>query len=138
MTKTEGELTFVVAGAPPAALAVAAERVRAILPAAEFRGEALDLAAFWPNDANDDAAHVLVLGQGVGELGISVRGHLRMLTLEPSAVLPLPAVLRQSSGLSHLIAPRGVPLMFVLDLARLERAKTLRGPAEARAAATET
>jgi hypothetical protein len=61
-----------------------------------------------------------------------------MLTLEASAVLPLPAILRQSSGLSHLIAPRGVPLMFVLDLARLEAARTLRGSSEPAAAATET
>ena len=138
MTTTESELTFVVAGAPPLALAVAADRVRSILPAAAFSGKALDLASFLPAGTSDDAGHVLVLGQGAGELGLSVRGHLRMLTLEASAVLPLPPVLRQSSGLSHLLAPRGVPLMFVLDLARLDATKTLRGPSEARAAATET
>jgi hypothetical protein len=138
MPTTEGELTFVVAGTPPAALAVAADRVRSILPAASFAGKALDLQPFLAAATSDDATHVLVLGRAEGEFGLSVRGHLRMLTLGASDVLPLPPVLRQSSGLSHLIAPRGVPLMFVLDLARLDTAKTLRGSWETGAAATET
>jgi hypothetical protein len=138
MPTTEGELTFVVLGTPPTALAVAAGRVRSILPAASFAGKTLDLQPFLSAAPDEGATHVLVLGRAEGELGLSVKGHLRMLTLEASAVLPLPAILQQSSGLSHLIAPRGVPLMFVLDLARLETAKSLRGSSEPAAAATET
>jgi hypothetical protein len=138
MAKTNGELTFLVVGKPPTALAVAATRVRSILPAASFSGDALDLTPLLPGDASEDGTHVLVLGQGADELALSVNGHLSLLTLEASAVLPLPPVLEQSSGMSHLLAPRGVPLMFVLDLARLARAKTSRGSSELCAAVTET
>jgi len=137
MAKTNDELTFVVAGKPPSAVAVAAARVRSIVPATSFSGEALDLALFSATDAAD-AAHVLLLGHGSDELALSVKGHLTLLTLEASAVLPLPRLLRQSSGMSHLLAPRGVPLMFVLDLARLESAKTSHGSPELFAAVTET
>lgn len=133
-----GELTFLVAGKPPGALAIAAARVRSILPAASFSGNALDLRPFLVAAASDDAAHVLLLAQGADELALGVSGHLTLLTLEASAVLPLPRVLRQSSGMSHLLAPRGVPLMFVLDLARLDGAQTSLGSSELCAAVTET
>lgn len=138
MATTETGLSFVVAGSAPSALAVAADRVRAIVPATEFSGTALDLQPFLPTFEREAADHVLVLSHGTEALGLRVKAQLQMLTLETGAVLPLPAVLRRSSGLSHLIAPRGVPLMFVLDLARLDATKTLRGPWEARAAVTET
>jgi hypothetical protein len=138
MTTTDGELTFVVIGEPPAAFAVAAARVRTVLPAASFSGQVLDLATFSAVGASDEAAHVLLLGAGADELALGVKGHLSLLTLEASAVLPLPPLLQGSSGMSHLLAPRGVPLMFVLDLARLDRAGTSRGASQPCVAVTET
>lgn len=133
--KSEPKLTFVVAGAPPSALAIAAERVRAIVPAVGYAGRQLDLRGLLPV-APDDASHVLVVRREGREVGLCVNGHLRMLTLAASAVLAVPTLLGGPSGLSHLLAPQGVPLMFVLDLARID--ETAHCPWPTRAVATET
>jgi hypothetical protein len=134
----EGQLTFVVAGTPPAALAVAADRVRTIVPATAFAGPALRLNLPVPSASADADSRVLVLRRVGDDVGLRVNGELSMLTLEASAVLPLPEIVRSPSGLSHVLAPRGVPLVFVLDLARLDEAGTAGGASEARAAETET
>ncbi len=120
MAETNRELTFVVAGEPPSAVAVAADRVRAIVALTSFAGAPLDLRPLSSGAAAEDATHVLVVQRGDDELGLCVSGRLKLLTLGASAVLPLPDVVGRRAGLSHLLAPRGVPLMFVLDLARLE------------------
>jgi len=133
--KSEAELTFVVAGAPPRALAIAAERVRSIVPAGSYPGIQLDLRPLLPAAPPDDGTHVLVVRGEGNEVGLCVNGHLRMLTLAASAVLAVPAVLGGAAGLSHLLAPQGVPLMFVLDLARLDETAHCPWP---RAVATET
>ena len=134
--KSEAELTFVVAGALPRALAIAAERVRSIVPAGRYAGIQLDLRALLPAAPPDDGTHVLVVRREGNDVGLCVNGHLRMLTLAASAVLAVPAVLGGAAGLSHLLAPQGVPLMFVLDLACLD--ETARCPWPTRAVATET
>jgi hypothetical protein len=137
MTKpVEAELSFVVAGAPPKALAIAAERVRSILPAVSYAGPQLDLRPLLPATPPDDATLVLVVRREGDDVGLCVSGHLRVLTLAASAVLAVPAVLGGASGLSHLLAPQGVPLMFVLDLARLD--ETAHCPWPTRVDATET
>jgi hypothetical protein len=138
VAETDGELTFVVAGEPPSALAVAADRVREIVPCGVFSGIALDLRPLLPDVPLEDDTHVLVVRREPGDVGLCVRGRLKMLTLAANAVLPLPAVVGQRAGLSHLIAPRGVPLMFVLDLTRLDDAETGACPWQAGAVATET
>ncbi|HYQ42605.1 MAG TPA: hypothetical protein VER11_11580 [Polyangiaceae bacterium] len=134
--KVDAELTFVVAGAPPQALAIAAERVRSIVPALAFAGRQLDLRSLLPMAPLDDGTHVLVVRGESSDVGLCVSGNLRMLTLAANAVLAVPAVLGEPSGLSHLLAPQGVPLMFVLDLARLD--ETAHCPWPPRALATET
>jgi len=134
--KDEAELTFVVAGAPPQALAIAADRVRSIVPAVAFAGTQLDLRPLLPAAPPDDGAHVLVVRRDSSEVGLCVSGNLRMLTLAASSVLAIPGLLGEPSGLSHLLAPQGVPLMFVLDLARLD--ETTHCPWPTRALATET
>lgn len=134
--KAEAALTFVVAGAPPRELAIAAEQVRSILPAVSYAGRQLDLRPLLPASPADDGAHVLVVERAGKDVGLCVSGQLRMLTLAASAVLAVPAVLGNPSGLSHLLAPQGVPLMFVLDLARLD--ETADCPWPTRALATET
>jgi len=134
--KAAAELTFVVAGAPPQALAIAAERVRSIVPAPAYAGTPFDLRAFLPAAPEEDGTHVLVVRRDDQDVGLCVSGHLRMLTLAASAVLAVPAVLGEASGLSHLLAPQGVPLMFVIDLARLD--ETAHCPWPTRTLAMET
>jgi hypothetical protein len=133
---TASERTFVVAGNPPRALAIAAERVRSIVPADAFAGTQLDLCSLLPEPPPGDGTHVLVVRGHSADVGLCVSGPLCMLTLAASAVLSLPAVLGSPSGLSHLLAPQGVPLMFVIDLTRLD--ETGHCPWQARAVATET
>ena len=135
MAASERELLFVVAGEPPAAVAVAAHAVRSVVPERDFSGNLLDLLPGGTHGANPEH-HVLVLGK-TQELGLRVSGELSLLKVPPSAVLPLPDVVAAPTRLSHVIAPRGVPLMFVLDLARLEDSRAGASP-EMRAVETET
>jgi len=133
---TAAELTFVVAGAPPQALAISADRVRSIVPADSYAGSQLDLCPLLPEPSPGDGRHVLVVRRDGTDVGLCVSGQLRMLTVAASAVLALPASLGLPSGLSHLLAPQGVPLMFVIDLTRLD--ETGHCPWQVRAVATET
>ena len=133
---TAAELTFVVAGTPPHELAVAADSVHSIVPADGYAGSQLDLCPFLPAPVSGDGAHVLVIRRKGADVGLCVSGQLRMLTLAASDVLALPAMLGQPSGFSHLLAPQGTPLMFVIDLARLDEPG--HAPWQPRAVATET
>ena len=116
MPEAERTLKFVVVGHAPRAIAIPAAAVRNVLADRDFAGSALDLRGLGaaPGDAPD---HVLELGAGAPRL--RVRGALELVTVRAQEVLPLPDVVARSAWLSHLIAPQGVPLVFVLDLARL-------------------
>jgi hypothetical protein len=116
----EGGVTFVVAGTPPHALAVSAARVARIALPHEFPGRLLDVASFFAHDADDGERHVLVVSTRGEGVGICVSGHVRVQRVLTTDVLPLPAVIAEPAWLSHLVTLRGVPWMFVLDLARLD------------------
>ena len=124
----EGEVAFVVAGAPPSALAVGAEHVRRIAPEHSFTGEyVIDLRSLGaPDEAElapgEGASHVLVVGKQPDEIGLLVRGRIRFLLVPESEILPLPAPIQHPSRMSHVIASGGVPRIPVVDLARLKRA----------------
>jgi hypothetical protein len=138
MATTDGQLTFLVAGEPPSALAVAADRVRAIVSRAVFVGDPLDLRPLLPAAPPDEGTHVLVVRRDADDVGLCVSGRLKLLTVAVNAVLPLPDVVGRAAGLSHLLAPRGVPLVFVLDLARLDATRPERCPWRTQSVATET
>lgn len=129
MAGREGEVAFVVAGAPPAALAVGAEHVRRIGPEHSFTGErVIDLRSLGPARADgataaDDASHVLVVGQNASEVGLLVRGRIRFMVVPKSEILPLPPPIERPSRMSHVIASGGVPRIPVVDLARLDSEK---------------
>ena len=125
MAGREGEVAFVVAGVPPAALAVGAEHVRRIGPEHSFTGErVVDLRSLGAPDGGDatagaDAIHVLVVSQEAEEIGLLVRGRIRFLVVSKSDILALPAPVERPSRMSHVIASGGVPRIPVVDLARL-------------------
>jgi hypothetical protein len=126
MAVAEGEVAFVVAGAPPSALAVGAEHVRRIAPEHSFTGErVVDLRSLGAlregvPAPGEDANHVLVVGQQPDEIGLLVRGRIRFLVVPRSEILALPAPIERPSRMSHVIATGGVPRIPVVDLARLE------------------
>jgi hypothetical protein len=126
MAGHEGQVAFVVAGAPPAALAVGAEHVRRIGPEHSFTGErvvdlrSLSAPSSEKGTAADEASHVLVVGQHANEVGLLVRGRIRFMVVPKSEILPLPPPIERPSRMSHVIASEGVPRIPVVDLARLE------------------
>lgn len=123
MPGAEPLLKFVVVGLAPAALALPAAAVRSVVSDRDFAGEALDLRAL--GAARDDAGgHVLLVGRAGDPVGLHVRGGIALLSARASEVLPLPDVVGRPAWLSHVIAPRGVPSVFVLDLARLDASRS--------------
>jgi len=60
------------------------------------------------------------------------------LSARETEVLPLPPSLGHAAWMSHLIAPRGIPLVLVLDLARLDESHTLGCPWESHSVEPET
>jgi hypothetical protein len=124
MAGREGEVAFVVAGAPPSAVAVGAEHVRRIAPEHSFTGErVVDLRAFGAEAEHGGAgaSHVLVVGTQSDEVGLLVRGRIQFLVVRESEILLLPVPLQHPSRMSHVIVSGGVPSIPVVDLARLER-----------------
>jgi hypothetical protein len=117
------EVAFVVAGAPPTAIAVPAEHVQRIAPEHAFTGDRMvdlrDLAG--PSAPSDDPTHVLVARRRSVEIGLLVKGRVRFLVVPRSDVLALPASIEGPSRMSHVIATNGVPQIPVIDLHRLER-----------------
>ena len=135
--QAERTLKFVVVGAAPEAVAIPAGAVLNVLSERDFSGSALDLRAL--GAASDDASGHVLLGAGEGApIALRVRGGLDLLSARETEVLPLPPLLGRSAWMSHLIAPRGVPLLFVLDLARLEEAHTVDCPWQAHTVEPET
>jgi hypothetical protein len=127
LAEPAGEVAFVVAGAPPSALAVGAEHVRRIGPEHAFTGTRIvDLRSVGAQSHHDDdtrgrdTIHVLVVGQRTNEIGLLVRGRIRFLVVPRSEILPLPAPLERRSRMSHVIASGGVSRIPVVDLARLD------------------
>lgn len=123
MPAVEPLLKFVVVGRAPAALALPAAGVLNVLAERDFSGEALDLRAL---GAAQDAGggHVLLVGRERDPVGLHVRGGIALLSARSGEVLPLPDVVARRAWLSHVIAPRGVPSVFVLDLARLDDSRS--------------
>jgi hypothetical protein len=124
--EADGEVAFVVAGAPPSALAVGAEHVRRIGPEHAFTGaRVVDLRSYGAphHDGaapHEGAIHVLVVGQQEHEVGLLVRGRIRFLVVRRSDIVPLPTSIELPSLMSHGIASGGVPRIPVVDLARLD------------------
>jgi len=137
MAAADPQLKFVVVGAPPRALAISAESVRRVLPGHDFSGVALDLTLEDEAPAPDSSEHVLFVGPAGAAVALRIRGELELLTVRSSEVLPLPALVGRPARLSHVIAPRGVPLMFVLDLSRLDESPTAGSPWQARSVQPE-
>jgi hypothetical protein len=133
----ERTLKFVVVGAAPAAVAIPANAVLNVLAERDFAGTALDLRPLGAASA-DASGHVLLVRGAGAPIGLHVRGGLDLLSARETEVLPLPPVLGRSAWMSHLIAPRGVPLVFVLDLARLDEPHTVDCPWEAHTVEPET
>jgi hypothetical protein len=137
MPAAERWLEFVVVGRAPAALALPAAGVRNVLTERQFSGTALDLRAL--GAAKTDAGgHVLFVGDARAPVGLHVRGGIELLKVRASDVLPLPDVVGGPAWLSHVIAPRGVPSLFVLDLARLDASRSAGCPWDAHAVHPET
>jgi hypothetical protein len=111
--------SFVVIGAFPRALAVAAEQVNQIVPAGTFDGPSLDLVSLTSSDG-DEPRHVLVVAGPSREVGLLVRGRPRLLAVSDADVLALPALIARGSRMSHVLAPGGRPLFPVLNLGRLD------------------
>jgi hypothetical protein len=131
MAARDGQMAFVVAGSPPAAVAISAEHVRRIAPEHSFTGDrVVDLRSLGPEvgaasgTSHDDSSHVLVVGAPSDEIGVLVRGRIRFLVVQKSELLPLPAPIERPSRMSHVIASGGVPRIPVVDLARLETMAT--------------
>jgi hypothetical protein len=125
MAGPEGEVAFVVAGAPPCAVAVGAEHVRRIAPEHSFTGERVvdlrSLGARGEHASGEGAGHVLVVGKQPNEIGLLVRGRIQFLVVRKSEILLLPAPIQHPSQMSHVIVSGGVPQIPVVDLARLEQ-----------------
>lgn len=136
MPEAERTLKFVVVGHAPCALAIPAGAVRNVLAERDFAGSALDLRELGAAKA-DASDHVLQVGAGGGPVSLRVRGGLELVTVREKEVLPLPDVVARPAWLSHLIAPKGVPLVFVLDLARLADSRAGACPFDARAVEPE-
>ena len=135
--QAERTLKFVVVGAAPAAVAIPAAAVANVLAERDFAGTALDLREL--GAASVDASGHVLLVRGAGlPIALRVRGGLDLLSAREADVLPLPPLLGRSAWMSHLIAPRGVPLVFVLDLARLDEPHTVDCPWEAHTLEPET
>jgi len=137
MPAAERTLKFVIVGQAPRALAIPAAAVQSVLAERDFAGSALDLRELGAADP-DAADHVLEVGAGARSLRLRVRGGLELVAVGEKEVLPLPDVVAQPAWLSHLIAPQGVPLVFVLDLARLGEFGTAGCPFAAHAVEPET
>jgi len=135
--QVERMLEFVVVGAAPAAVAIPAAEVLNVLAERDFTGTALDLRSL--GSASDDASeHVLVVRSSGAPIHLRVRGGLDLLRARAAEVLALPPLVGRVAWMSHLIAPRGVPLVFVLDLARLDESHTVGCPWEAHTVEPET
>ncbi len=127
MAAREGQIAFVVAGSPPAAVAIGAEHVRRIAPEHSFTGDrVVDLRSLGPEVSGpsgtspDSSSHVLVVGGPSDEIGVLVRGRIRFLVVQKADLLPLPTPIERPSRMSHVIAAGGAPRIPVVDLARLE------------------
>jgi len=123
MPAVEPALKFVVVGLAPAALALPAARVLHVVAERDFEGQALDLRALGAAQA-DAGGHVLLVGRAGDPVALHVCGGIALLTARASEVLPLPDVVSRPAWLSHVIAPRGLPSVFVLDLARLAASRS--------------
>jgi hypothetical protein len=123
MPAAEAELKFVVVGHVPAAVALPAAGVLNVLAERDFAGKALDLRALGAARA-EASDHVLLVGRAGNPVALRVRGGIELMSVRASDVLPLPDVVRRPAWLSHLLAPRGIPSVFVLDLARLDESST--------------
>jgi hypothetical protein len=137
MPEAERTLKFVVVGHAPRALAIPATAVRNVLADRDFAGPALDLRELGggQTDAGD---RVLEVGLRSPPVRLRVRGGLELMTVREKEVLPLPTVVARPAWLSHLIAPQGVPLVFVLDLARIAESGTTGCPLAADSVEPET
>jgi hypothetical protein len=127
--QAEPTLKFVVVGAAPAAVAIPAAAVLNVLAERDFTGTAFDLRALGA-DSTDATGHVLLVRGADAAIALRVRGELDLLSARETEVLPLPPLVGRCAWMSHLIAPRGVPLVFVLDLARLDESHTVGCPWE--------
>src|SRR5688572_19339825 len=135
--QAEQTIKYVVVGAAPAAIAIPASGVRSVLRERDFSGTALDWRELGAANA-DASGHVLLVGRAAEPIGLHVRGGLELLSVRSSEVLPLPDLIGRPAWLSHLIARRGVPLVFVLDLERLDASRAAGCPWEAHAVGPET
>jgi hypothetical protein len=135
--QAERTLKFVVVGAAPEAVAIPAAAVLNVLAERDFTGTALDLRALGAASA-EASGHVLFVRGSGAPIGLRVRGGLDLLSAREAEVLPLPPLVGRCAWMSHLIAPRGVPLMFVLDLERLDQSHTVGCPWEAHTVEPET
>ena len=135
--QAERTLKFVVVGAAPAAVAIPAAAVLNVLAERDFTGTALDLRVLGAASA-DASGHVLLVRGTAAPIGLRVRGGLDLLSARAAEVLALPPLVGRVAWMSHLIAPRGVPLVFVLDLARLDESHTVGCPWEAHTVEPET
>ena len=135
--QAERTLKFVVVGAAPAAVAIPAAAVLNVLAERDFTGTALDLRALGAA-STDAGGHVLLVRASSAPIGLRVRGGLDLLSVREADVLALPPLVGRVAWMSHLIAPRGVPLVFVLDLARLDESHTVGCPWEAHTVEPET
>ncbi len=136
MPAAEPLLKFVIVGLAPAALALPAAGVLNVLAERDFAGEALDLRALGAANA-EATGHVLLVGRSSEPVGLHVSGGITLLSARTSEVLPLPDVVGRPAWLSHVIAPRGVPSVFVLDLARLDASRSAGCPWAAHAVSSE-
>jgi len=123
MPAAEPLLKFLVVGLAPAALALPASSVLNVLTEGDFAGHALDLRALG-TAGGEAVCHVLLVGRARDPVGLHVRGSISLLSARAGEVLPLPDVVSRPAWLSHVIAPRGVPSLFVLDLARLDESRS--------------
>jgi len=133
----ERMLQFVVVGAAPAAVAIPAAAVSNVLAERDFTGTALDLRELGTQRA-DAGGHVLLVRGAGAPIALRVRGELDLLSARETEVLPLPPSLGHAAWMSHLIAPRGIPLVLVLDLARLDESHTVGCPWESHSVEPET
>lgn len=126
MAEPQGRVAFVVAGSPPEAVAIGAQHVRRIAPEHSFSGErVVDLRSLGPDQSTapgggGSTSHVVVVGAQPQEIGVLVRGRIRLLVVESSEILPLPATIERPSRMSHVIVSEGVPRIPVVDLARFD------------------
>jgi hypothetical protein len=124
MPAAERTQSFVVVGAYPTALAVAAGQVNQIVPEGAFDGPSLDLVSLTAGEG-DQPGHVLVVLGPSREIGLLVRGRPRLMAVSDAEVLELPALIARRSRMSHVLAPGGRPLFPVLHLARIDEALDL-------------